>query len=181
MDLSPNLLYHGITHTRDDIVTTVEMLANMEGIHGNVLSLLLTAAWFHDLGFVEQSQYHELISARIAAHVLPGFGYTEDQIEVVRWAILATALPQAPQSQLDQILTDADLAVLGSEDFLARNDILRRELSLLGKEFADREWYTGQIKFIEGHTYFTESACKLWNAGQAKNVADLKKKLEEIK
>ena len=61
-ELSPNLLYHGIAHTRDDVVLAVKLLANMEGIHGDSLSLLLTAAWFHDLGFVEQPQYHELIS-----------------------------------------------------------------------------------------------------------------------
>ena len=31
-ELSPNLLYHGITHTRDDIVPAVEMFASMEGV-----------------------------------------------------------------------------------------------------------------------------------------------------
>src|SRR6266536_2303068 len=101
------------------------MLAGMEGVQGDALSLLLTAAWFHDLGFVEQPQYHELISARIAVQVLPGFGYTDEQVEIVRWAILATALPQAPQNVLEQILTDADLDVLGRDAFMKRSDDLR--------------------------------------------------------
>ena len=31
-ELSPNLLYHGITQTRDHVVPAVEMLARMEGV-----------------------------------------------------------------------------------------------------------------------------------------------------
>lgn len=179
-ELSPNLLYHGITHTRDDVVPAVEMLAREEGIRGESLNLLLTAAWFHDLGFVEQPLHHELISARIAVQVLPGFGYTDKQVEIVRWAILATALPQSPKTVLEKILTDADLDVLGRDDFMFRNDKLRREIAFFGKEFTDRDWYVGQLKFVQTHTYFTASARTLWNAGQLKNIADLKHILEEL-
>src|SRR3989338_10064542 len=93
-ELSPDLHYHGITHTRNDVVPAAETLADMEGMQGESLYLLLTAAWFHDLGYIEQPLHHELISARIAGEVLPGFGYTSEQVEIVRWAILATALPQ---------------------------------------------------------------------------------------
>ena len=65
-ELSPNLLYHGRAHTRDDVIPSVEQLARMEGIRGASLYLLRTSAWFHDLGFVEQPAYHEMIGARIA-------------------------------------------------------------------------------------------------------------------
>lgn len=180
-ELPQNLLYHGITHTRDDVVPAAELLAGMEGIQGESLSLLLTAAWFHDLGFVEQPLYHELISARIAGEVLPGFEYTNEQVEIVRWAILATALPQSPTSLLEEILTDADLDVLGRDDFMLRNGNLRRELSFFGKVYSDAEWYTGQLKFVESHTYFTISARTLRDAGKSRNVADLKRILEELK
>jgi uncharacterized protein len=179
-ELSPNLLYHGITHTRDEVVPAVERLAGMEGIQGDTLLLLLTAAWFHDLGFVEQPQYHELISARIAVQVLPGFGYTNEQVEIVRWAILATILPQDPQNLLEQILTDADLDILGCDDFMLRNGELRHELAFFGKEYTDREWYTRQLKFLESHTYFTASARTLRDAGKLKNFRGLGNKLEEI-
>ena len=176
-ELSPNLLYHGIKHTRDNVVPAVERLAGMEGIQGDLLSLLLTAAWFHDLGFVEQSQYHELISARIAVQVLPGFNYNNEQVEIVRWAILATILPQDPQNLLEQILTDADLDSLGRDDFMLRNGELRRELAFFGREFTDREWYSRQLKFLESHTYFTISARTLRDAGKSKNIRKLRNRL----
>jgi uncharacterized protein len=177
-ELSPKLLYHGISHTRDDVVPAAEMLASMEGIRGNSLTLLLTAAWFHDLGYVEQARHHELISARIAVQVLPGFGYTDKQVEIVRWAILATALPQSPQNLLEKILTDADLDVLGRDDFLRSNNNLRRELAFFGQEYSDPDWYVRQLKFLEAHTYFTASARSMRDAGQLKNIQVLKSQLE---
>ncbi|MGD8406047.1 MAG: hypothetical protein PVJ21_20495 [Anaerolineales bacterium] len=179
-ELSPNLLYHGIKHTRDEVIPAVERLAGMEGVQGDSLLLLLTATWFHDLGFVEQPQYHELISARIAVQVLPGFGYTSEHVEIVRWAILATILPQDPQNLLERILTDADLDILGSDDFMLRNGELRKELASFGGEYTDREWYSRQLKFLESHTYFTASARTLRNAKKMKNIRKLRNRLEEI-
>jgi len=178
---SPRLLYHGISHTRDDVVPAVERLASMEGIHGDSLSLLRTAAWFHDLGLVEGPQNHELASARIAMQVLPGFGYDDEQLEIIRGAILATRLPQSPQNLVEQILADADLDVLGRDDFIQRNGNLRRELALLGENFSDEEWYTGQIRFMEAHTYFTASARKLRVAGQLKNIRKMRKWLDYLR
>src|SRR6478672_10020954 len=102
-ELSPKLVYHSIAHTRDEVVPAVETLAEMEGVRGKSLLLLRTAAWFHDLGYTESAVHHELIGARVATEVLPSFGYSSDDVEVVKWAILATALPQAPNNLLEQI------------------------------------------------------------------------------
>jgi uncharacterized protein len=179
-ELSPNLVYHGVSHTREDVVPAVERLAILEGIQGGALSLLRTAAWYHDLGFVEGPHHHELTGARIAGQVLPGLGYNEEQVEIVQQAILATTLPQSPQTLLEQILADADLDLLGRADFMLLNRNLRRELSLYGREFSDREWYMSQIEFIQPHTYFTASARKLRDAGHMKNLAELKKRLETL-
>lgn len=179
-DLSPRLLYHGVSHTRDDVVPAVERLAGMEGIQGDSLSLLRTAAWFHDLGFVEGPPNHELTSARIALQVLPGFGYNDDQVQIVRQAIFATTLPQSPQTLIEQILADADLDVLGRNDFIILNNNLRSELSLYGREYSDREWYASQVEFMTSHTYFTASARKLRDTGQLKNMEELKKRLETL-
>ncbi|HEU0297476.1 MAG TPA: hypothetical protein VFR47_32335 [Anaerolineales bacterium] len=179
-ELSPDLLYHGIAHTRDEVIPAVERLADLEGIQGESLYLLLTTAWFHDIGYVEQATHHELIGARIAMQVLPSFGYRESEVEIVRWAILATALPQSPTSLLEEILVDADLDVLGREDFMQRNKDLRCELALLGKEFTDEEWYTRQLKFVQEHKYFTTSARSSRNTQKSLNIAKLKNMLKEF-
>jgi uncharacterized protein len=110
--------------------------------------------------------------------VLPSFGYSSEDVQVVRWAILATALPQAPNNLLEQILTDADLDVLGRDDFMKRSDDLRHELASLGKEFTDEQWYNSQIKFVENHSYFTASAHALRDLQKQKNTDELRKTLE---
>ena len=179
-ELSPALLYHGIAHTQDEVVPAVERLASMEGIQGESLSLLLTAAWFHDIGFVEQATHHEMIGARMALQVLPSFGYSDTEVEIVRWAILATALPQLPTSRLEEILADGDLDVLGREDFMQRNKDLRGELALLGKEFTDEEWYTRQLQFVAEHKYFTASARSSRNTQKSLNITELKLTLKEL-
>jgi uncharacterized protein len=180
-ELSPNLLYHGIVHTRGEVVPAVETLAKMEGQKGESLHLLLTAAWFHDIGFIEQALGHELISAQIAVEVLPSFGYRKDEVESVRSAILATALPQSPRNRLEEILADADLDILGSDKFMQRNEDLRRELAYLGKELTDEQWYSGQLKFLEEHKYFTSAARSLRDIQKTRNINQLRKALELLK
>lgn len=181
MELSPGLYYHGLRHTTEDVVPATEKFAEGEGIKGESHDLLLTAAWFHDLGFIEVRAGHEAIGARIALEVLAGFGYTEEQIQIVKGIIMATVVPQSPLTILEQIMADADLDVLGRDDFMLRNGNLRRELAFFGQEFTDTQWFSGQLKFVETHTYFTASARALRDAGQLKNVGELKKRLEEIK
>lgn len=179
-ELAPHFVYHGIGHTRDEVVPAVEVLADMEGVDGEALILLLTAAWYHDLGYIENPVHHELIGARMVVEILPSFGYSKGDIEVVRWAILATALPQSPNNLLEQILTDADLDVLGTKDFMKRNEDLRRELGFLGKQFTDEQWYGQQLKFIEKHQYFTPSAHTLRDHQKSINIHELKKTIEAL-
>ncbi|HUE97982.1 MAG TPA: HD domain-containing protein [Anaerolineales bacterium] len=180
-ELSSGLFYHDLMHTTNDVVPATEKLAKGEGIKGESLDLLLTAAWFHDLGFIEGRAGHEAMGARIASEVLPGLGFRNEQIQTIRNLIIATVLPQSPQTILDQIMADADLDVLGRDDFMLRNGNLRRELAAFGQEFTDLQWFSDQLRFLETHAYFTASARALRDAGKAKNVAALKKKLEEIK
>jgi len=179
-ELPAHLYYHSFMHTRDEVVPAAERMAEMEGVKGIPLQLLLTATWFHDLGYAEQLIYHELIAARIAEQVLPDFGYTNKEIEVIRWAIYATILPQKPHTLLEQIIADADLDVLGSENFAIRNNELRQEFAAMGKEYADIDWWTSQIKFLESHQYFTKSARVLRGPGKLSNIIYAKGQLEEL-
>lgn len=179
-ELSPNLFYHGVEHTRGEVVPAARRLAGMEGVDGQALSLLLTAAWFHDLGYIHQGPGHEAVSVQIAEEILPSFGYNREQVEIVCGVILATKLPQSPRDLLEQIMADADLDVLGRDTLMQRNEDLRRELACFGKEFTDEEWYASQLKFLEGHQYFTASARALREDQKSLNIAELKSALQQL-
>ncbi len=179
-ELSPGLYYHSLEHTTQDVVPAAQRIAAGEGIHGADLLLLLTGAWFHDLGFIETSLGHEAVGARLAGEVLPGLGYDAAQIQAIQAIIMATVVPQGPVTILEQILADADLDVLGREDFWPRNIALRRELAFFGKEFTDNEWYSSQLKFISAHTYFTGTARAMREACQLESIALLQRALAEL-
>jgi uncharacterized protein len=178
-ELSPVLCYHSVHHTRDDVAVAVERLAAQEGVIGEALLLLRTAAYFHDIGFVEQREQHEAIGARIAAEVLPRFGYQPKQVALIHRIIMATRLPQMPRTPLECILADADLDVCGRDDFLVLNRCLRAELATIGSTFSDREWYSGQINFLQAHRYWTAAARATRDEVKRANIVALEQLLAE--
>lgn len=179
-DLSPQLFYHSLAHTRDEVAPAADRLASLEGVSGRDYQLLMTTAYFHDVGFIEQYDDHESVSIRIAANILPDFGFMPEDVEIICNAIRATRLPQTPNTLLEKIMVDADLDNLGKEDFFQRSLDLRRELTALGRGVGDQEWYASQIKFLKGHRYWTTAARDLGNAQKQRNIADLERMLNQL-
>jgi uncharacterized protein len=177
-ELSPDMYYHSIFHTFGDVLASVERLASKTGLDQETTLLLRTAAIYHDIGHVINSVSHEEHSARIARETLPQFGYSPQQIERIVGMIMATHLPQTPHNIAEQIMADADLDVLGREDFWERHDALRAEMAAYGKDLPDTAWYESQINFLEAHRYFTEAARQLRDAGKKRYVEQLKERLE---
>lgn len=177
-ELAPELCYHSISHTRDDVVPAADRLAAAEGLDGEELLLLRTAAYFHDIGFVERREDHEVRGSRIAAEALPRFGYNSAQIVAIVGMIMATRLPQSPQTLAQRILADADLDVLGRADFLPINQGLRLEMAHAGMPASDAEWYRVQLHFLRGHHYWTAAARTLRDEQKERNIALLAQLLE---
>jgi uncharacterized protein len=185
-ELSPRFRYHSLVHTRDDVVLATERLALRSKISENDLSLVLTAAYFHDLGFTRladvdpRGNQHEAISAQFAREVLPSFGYHEKEVEAICSMIMATRLPQSPVNLLEEILADADLDSLGREDFWERSQALRDEYAAFGSNTTDLEWFQGQFNFLNSHRYFTVQARLLRNAQKQKNVEGIVQRLKDM-
>lgn len=175
--LSPKLLYHSINHTID-VTKAVERLAIMEGITDEDLFLLKSAATYHDAGFIEKYENNEAVGMRLAREILPKYGYTEEQIDIIDGLIKSTEIPQSPETHLQEVMCDADLDYLGRDDFHEIADLLRRELREHGKLDSDRKWDEIQVKFLEQHTYFTKSAIELRQEKKLKHIEEIKHKLK---
>lgn len=173
-ELSPALRYHSLAHTCDDVVVAAERLAEMEGLAVADRLLLSTAAYFHDIGFVDQRADHEAAGIRIVQQALPRFGYSPAQVEAVCRLLLATQLPQTPGTPAEAILADADLDVLGRDDYWTRSRDLRAEWEHFGLRVTDHKWYQSQIEFLGAHRYFTASALRLREAAKQANIARLR-------
>ncbi len=179
-ELASDLAYHGVHHTRDDVLPAAERLAALSNLDHERTLLLRTAALFHDVGFLERYLDNESIAVRIARETLPRFAFSDQQIEMIGEIILATPLPQSPSSFLQALLCDADLDCLGREDFLVTSHNLRSELAVHGMRLSLGDWYERQLDFLQNHTYFTPAARFLRNAGKQDNILELKRRLSTM-
>jgi hypothetical protein len=84
-----------------------------------------------------------------------------------------------PNNLLEEIMADADLDILGRDNFLDYNELLRCERLIFGQPQTPCEWYDEQIVFIEQHTYFTDAARQLREPGKQRNIAHLRRLLQE--
>lgn len=179
-ELPENLYYHDLRHTTE-VCAAVERLALMEGIEGDDIFLLKTAALYHDAGFVHQYENNEYFGANLAKEVLPRFGYTTEQIEKVGRLIRATKVPQKPKTHLQRIICDADLDYLGGDAFHEIANNLKRELKERGIVDSDKQWDELQVKFLESHTYFTNTAIKFRRANKLARLEEVKARLKTYK
>jgi predicted metal-dependent HD superfamily phosphohydrolase len=176
-ELSPNLTYHSLKHTLE-VVSAADRLATLEKVGEEDHLLLLTGAYYHDLGFIHQRQGHESISIQLAEQTLPEFGYSDADVVVIRGIIQATCLPQSPTNLLEMIMADADLDYLGDESFWERSQDLRQELENFGNSFTDADWYAYQLNFIHPHQYFTASQWSLREPLKQQHMIGIKKLLD---
>lgn len=159
-ELSATLFYHGLRHTLD-VLRVASALCESEGVRGKNMILVKTAALFHDAGFVKNKHAgHEHEGCLMAMAALPGFGYSDSDIEVINGMIMSTKIPQSPKNLFEEILCDADLDYLGRDDFNSIGDSLFRELQayhLIGDEQA---WNRLQVSFLNAHRFHTKTNLK---------------------
>jgi uncharacterized protein len=148
------------------VVHTAQDLTKREGITGDTLQLVSTAALFHDSGFLEGHDNHEERSCHLARTYLPQYEYTDEQVEAVCKLIMVTKLPQRPSNTLERILCDADLAYLGSNHYDERAEALYNEMKAVGLISDRKEWQQLQLRFLKAHQFYTQTA--LQGVGHAK-------------
>lgn len=170
--------YHSVEHTLDVHGAAIR-IGRAEGVSGEALDLLGTAAIFHDAGFLVCPDRHERGSCMLARQHLPHFGYTPDQVKRVCEMIMATSLPQSPEDLLGQILCDADLDYLGRDDFWTIGDRLFRELQGQKTLAGRKEWNLMQEKFLSGHAYYTGTSQRLRESVKQQHLAEVRKWLRE--
>lgn len=172
-ELPKNLYYHNLKHTID-VITEVEIIGRKEGINRTEMLILKTAALFHDTGFILSYNDHEECGVKMARNILPKYFYSEEQIDQVANLILNTKFPPQPKNKLEMIICDADLDYLGRTDFIPVSGNLYRELKEHGRIKSIDEWNRLQIKFIENHQYYTETARNMRNVNKIRQLDKLR-------
>ncbi|MFO7719143.1 MAG: HD domain-containing protein [Gillisia sp.] len=158
-----SLPFHSVEHTKD-VYKYVKTIANYEEVFGSDLEPILIAALFHDTGMAQTYVDHEDQSVKYAVEFLKEQEYSEDKLNIVTSCILATKMPQNPQTLAEKIICDADLYHLGLESYIFKNERLRAEWEeYFNLTYSDEEWYAINVEFLENqkyHTWFGKTVLK---------------------
>ncbi len=173
-ELSDQLYYHGLHHMLDVLRTATSLCAS-EGVQDNDLTLVKTAALFHDAGFVKNKHAgHELEGCNLAFRILPGFGYLPADLEIICNMIMATKIPQSPRNLLEAIICDADLDYLGREDFYSIGDTLFEEMQAYHLINDAQAWNRLQVSFLSAHSFHTHTNRRLREPLKQQHLQQLK-------
>ncbi len=168
--LPPIRYFHNINHTVQVVGKSAEIAALYDIPQGDG-QVLVTAAWFHDSGYVHGGDNHERRSVNIAREFLSNLNVESDDLLKIERLILATRIPASPLTLAEKILCDADLQHLGSEDYAAWSILLKKELEAQnGNHISDEQWNYENIRFFTSHRFFTERAETLWEIQKQKNL-----------
>jgi HD superfamily phosphodiesterase len=152
----------------------VELIGRGEMVSQEDMLLLRSAALLHDLGYIDTYDNHEAKSVEYAREILPLYRFKEKQIENICDLIMATKMPPSPVSLLEKIICDANLDHLGRADFLIQSDRLFQEYLLNKKIRNKNEWNQMQVKLLENHEFYTDTARKLQEISREQQIENIR-------
>lgn len=176
--MSPKFLYHGIYHTLE-VVHNCKVIGFNSQMTPEEYEDVVIAAWFHDTGFIERAEGHEKISAQLANKFLTKHNHPEERIKKITKCIKRTNLAKEPRELMDMVLRDADVAHLGREDFIVKQELLRLEIEACsGTNYSNKQWDEINYSFLSAHQYYTTYARSIFNNEKQMNLDMLKIRLE---
>lgn len=179
--LSSAYTYHNLDHTIQ-VVDKIKILAKEENIDPEDTENLLLAGWFHDLGYIDDADNHEEESRKEAANFLKQYGFPEDRIAQIGELILATEKFYKPKNHLEEIIKDADLYHLASDDYFRICENLRQEIKEVHhQKFSKQQWSELNIVFFSKHQFYTKFAKENWQPIKEKNVDKILSHIQNLK
>lgn len=149
------LPFHNVIHT-EEVVNNIKLIGEYLNLTRQQIEPVVIAGWFHDIGFSKIYKGHEDISIGLAEKFLAKENYELAKIEIVISCINATKMPQNPKNKYAEIISDADIFHIGTDDFFYRKLLLRREWEIeFERVYSDIEWHFLNLEFLQKHTFFT--------------------------
>lgn len=176
-DLSSRLHYHDLGHSLD-VLRVCNHYIVREKLNNEESELLRLAALLHDIGFTVTYKEHEIAGAKIAEDLMADQNFLPSQIETVTNLIMATRIPQSPQTFLEKIICDADLDYLGRKDFYQISNKLFEELRAFNLIENKEDWNRTQLRFLKEHFYHTSFAVSNRQPEKEKRIAELEQLMD---
>lgn len=177
--LPGDYVYHNYNHTAET-VKACKKLSKSYNLTSRDYEVLLLAALFHDTGYINTYENHEIESVKFMKDYLKG-NYPEDDMSEIESLILSTKYRTIPDGSMQEILHDADYINLGKKSFNHRADLLRIEWErILHKTYTEEEWAQIQIQFLIDTTFKTEDAVIKYNEQKEQNILEQRDKIDSL-
>lgn len=139
----PHRSYHNLGH-----LVAVLGIVEKFSAYADDLPAVLLAAWFHDAVYDPRSESNEVDSADLAVAQLSNLDQPAARVQEVRRLILMTAAHEAGADRNSALLSEADLAVLGSPPaaYLGYVNAVRQEYA----HVSDEDFRIGRSAILQG-------------------------------
>lgn len=172
-------IYHNLKHT-EQVVENAVRIANHYKLSDQDFFIVAAACWFHDMGYLIDCREHEAKGAKQAEDFLQDKGVDQLLIDQIKACIMATKMPQQPEGVLQQIVCDADLYHLGSDNFKEKNRLMRSEAeAFVGHKIDKDRWREKTISLFNNHHFHTEYCQLRLNAKKTFNLAEMENKAQQ--
>lgn len=154
--LPENIFYHNFNHALL-VKKYAEVIGNNSKLNDKEMNILRISALFHDVGHVYSHENHVEEGVKIASDFMLKHHVDEESINQVSNIILATKIPQNPHDKIAEVLCDADLMYIASENCYEQFELMYEETKMKQEEFSNRTIFElDSIRFFSEHSYFTE-------------------------
>lgn len=168
------MVYHNLYHTRSVVLRSGE-IAGHYTLSPTESFVVFAAAWFHDMGhLVHVAEGHETQSVLLMRAYFQRVYLEEAVVSQIERCILATRQSAKPVSLTEQIVRDADLYHLGTDEFLITNELVKQEIEWRNNVLL-ANWEHTSLLFLKSHRFYTAYCRKLLEPGKLANIAVLQK------
>ncbi len=180
-NIPESFAYHSIEHTRF-VVKMVEKIAIAEGVDDLRRSIVLIAAWFHDIGYAVSYNNHEEESIKIVSKFLREKNAEEKYITEVEKCIKATIVGAHRETLLEKIIADADHAHTGLESFMELSNLFRKETcNVSEKKQTKVEYWEKTLLFLKRIQFLTNYAKNNMEDQKNQNIEKVENRIEKLK
>ena len=97
--------------------------------------------------------------------------HPEIRTKNIELIILSTSMNVPSQGLLEEIIHDADIQSIGSENFFKIGDNLRKEWELMeGLYYDQEEWNKLQLEFLQNNDFYTSYAQEKFGPVRQRNI-----------
>ena len=172
------LKFHNVEHTKNVKRNALEIATHEQASEQDKV-ILWIAALFHDTGHLNGGiEGHELRSITMMQAFME-LNEVADQtfIEQVAGCILATRIPHSPGTKLEEIMCDADLYHIGTDEFKETNKNVKKEFQKRGYDQLVEDWWKKTYQLLESQRFYTHYCKQLLSEGKERNLEYLRSKM----